>query len=365
MSTELKYFLGFSKLDGIGSLSMHKAYLHFGSMKEAWSASALDWMAFASLRQSTIEKFKEKQKNIDIDSLEEEIKSKNIRAITIEDEDYPYLLKEIHNPPIIFYIKGNLESCNLEKTLAIVGSRKCSFSAVESTKKIIKQMKDTDVVIVSGMARGIDTAAHEAAIDANLKTIAVLGGGFDNIYPTSNKTLFSQIANGNGIVLSEYYPSTKPDAFRFPQRNRIISGLSKGTFVAEAGLKSGALITARLCLEQNREIMCLPGLVSNPNTEGTHQLLKNGAGLVTCADDIFNYLNWIKINNINKNNTAPKIELNKEDSNIYDILDYEAMPVDKIILLSGLNIGDIMVGLTSLELKGLIAQVNGEMYIKI
>jgi DNA processing protein len=248
--------------------------------------------------------------------------------------------------------------------LAVVGSRKCSFSAVENTKKIILQLKNTDVVIVSGMARGIDTASHEAALEAGLKTIAVLGSGLDNIYPPSNRKLFSKIINGNGAVISEYYPDKIPDAFRFPQRNRIISGLSKGTFVAEAGLKSGALITARLCLEQNREIMCLPGIVSNPNTEGTHKLLKDGAGLVTCADDIINYLGWYKDVHINKN-SAPEIKLNPEEVRVYDVLTYEPTAIDKIISSSSLNIGDIMVILTSLELKGLINQVPGEMYVKM
>jgi DNA processing protein len=365
MSFELKYILGFSKLDGVGSLSLYQIYEHFGSMRDAWNASALEWMVLPSLRQSTIEKFKERQKTIELDVLEAELQHKKIQAVTIEDKEYPYLLKEIHNPPLVFFVKGSLDACNLEKTLAIVGSRQCSFSAIENTKKMIAQLGDNEIVIVSGMARGIDTAAHEAALGAGLKTIAVMGSGFDNIYPTSNKTLFSKIINGNGAVISEYYPDKKPDAFRFPQRNRIISGFSKGTLVVEAGLKSGALITARLCLEQNRELMCLPGLIANPNTQGTHKLLKDGAGLVTCSEDILNYLQWTQSDNINKNNEDKKIELNKEESNIYDILNYEAIEIDKIIFLSGLTIGDIMVTLTSLELKGLITQTNGEMYVKI
>lgn len=365
MSSELKYTLGFSKLDGVGSLSLYQIYKHFGSMQDAWNASALEWMDLPSLRQSTIEKFKERQKTVELDNLEAELKSKRIETVTIEDKAYPYLLKEIHNPPLILFIKGNLKICDLEQTLAVVGSRQCSFSAVTNTKKIIAEMKDENIVIVSGMARGIDTIAHEAAIEACLKTIAVIGSGFDNIYPTSNKALFSKIINGNGAVISEYYPDKKPDAFRFPQRNRIISGLSKGTLVVEAGLKSGALITARLCLDHNRELMCLPGLLSNPNTQGTHKLLKDGAGLVTSLEDILNYLQWIKNDNIDKNIKTEKTELNEEESNIYNVLNYEPTEIDKIIFLSGLTIGDIMVTLTSLELKGLIAQTNGEMYVKI
>lgn len=168
------------------------------------------------------------------------------------------MLKHISNPPVVLYYKGDLFSCNLEKTLAVVGSRRASSYAKEALTKIISELENTDICIVSGLASGIDTTAHVAALDSNLKTIGVIASGFDYTYPAANKSLYEKIEDGNGAVVSEYYPTFEPLKFRFPQRNRIVSGLSFGTLVAEASLKSGALITSNLTLEQGRELMCIP-----------------------------------------------------------------------------------------------------------
>lgn len=168
MNSNLKYYLAFSKLEGIGGLSMYDVLVHFGTLKEAWNASVLDWMHFSSLRKKTIENFKEKQKNINLEELEKEVFDKNISVVTIEDADYPKLLKEIYNPPIILFIMGDLKSCNLNKTLGVVGSRKCSIYAVESTKKIISQMQGSGITIVSGGASGIDTALSNSQAKQDL-----------------------------------------------------------------------------------------------------------------------------------------------------------------------------------------------------
>lgn len=214
------------------------------------------------------------------------------------------------------------------------------------------------------MASGIDTVAHTCAIENNLKTIGVIASGFDFTYPASNKTLYQNIENGYGAILSEYYPTFEPIKFRFPQRNRIVSGLSYGTLVAEASLKSGALITANLTLEQGRELMCIPGLISNPNTEGIYKLLKNGATLVTECADILNALNWeIKTEAQGEQLTLPM--LTPDEEKIYKNLEIEEKGVDELLALTKLKLDDLLINLTTMELKGIIKQSGGDRYKKV
>ena len=294
------------------------------------------------------------------DKVLDQVTNKGIKYITLDDEKYPKMLKNIADPPAVLYYRGSLDICNLEKTLAVVGSRKASYHAKEELDKIISQLAGTDICIVSGLAAGIDTQAHLSALDNNIKTVGVIASGLDFYYPTSNKHLYERIENGNGAVISEYFPTFEPLKFRFPQRNRIVSGLSYGTLVAEASLKSGALITANLTLEQGRELMCMPGLISNPNTEGIYKLLKNGATLITSAEDILNALNW-EI----KSSQSQQLELpilNDSELKIFNALEIEEKGVDELASITGLNIEDLLTDLTTMELKGIIKQVSGDRY---
>ena len=196
-----------------------------------------------------------------------------------------------------------------------------------------------------------------------MKTIGVIASGFDFIYPSSNKYLYQKIENGGGVVVTEYYPTFQPLKFRFPQRNRIVSGLSYGTLVAEASLKSGALITANLCLEQGRELMCIPGLISNPNTEGIYKLLKNGATLVTHAQDILEALNWEV-----KPAEQLKMDLDGMDEaerKIFEALEVDEKGFDELSALTGISTADLLTNLTTMELKGIIKQVTGDRYKRV
>jgi DNA processing protein len=360
----LKYWLAFSKQEHIGSTTINRLWNHFGCIKDAWHASNTDFLEVEGLQQWRVEKFFEARKNISPEQALDEIVLKNIKVITIEDENYPYLLKQIFDPPVVLFVKGDLSECNFDRTLAIVGSRRASEYALDLLSKIINDFAGTDITIVSGMALGVDACAHRGALRNNLKTIAVLGSGFDYVYPPKNKDIFEQTINGNGAVLSEFYPSCQPLPQRFPMRNRIVSGLSKGTLIAEASLKSGALITANLTLEQNRELMCIPGMISNPNTEGIYKLLKQGAGLVTNAQDVLDHLKWSYNGAKSPNMKKCKINLLDNEAELYEILKLEALTIDKIVNQSSLSIGDLMVTLTSLELKGLIKQLPGEKYVR-
>lgn len=322
--------------------------------------AAICWKS-RSFRSSTINKFIEEKKVINVDKLEEEILKKEISVITIEDENYPYYLKQIYDPPIALFIKGDFNNINLERCLGVVGSRSASHYIQEVLKKIIKDLNGTDIAIVSGMALGVDSCAHEASVDNGLCTVAVLASGFDHIYPKFNKQLFKKITENNGVAITEYYPDTQPLPMRFPRRNRIISGLSQGTLVAEAGLKSGALITANTCLEQGRELMCIPGQVTNPNAEGIHKLIKDGAAIVTSAQDIVNTLGW----GINIKNNKVEIKLLDNEKKLYEILNLnEPTSFDKLVERTNLNVDELMISLTTMELNGIITQLPGQKFVK-
>lgn len=355
-----KYWIAFSSIEQIDSRFIQRLYNYFGDIEEAFNASLNDLSQIDGLSIKKAETFVSLRSKINPDKVLDEVTKRNIKYLTLDDENYPRMLKNIENPPAVLYYRGSFEDCNLSRTLAVVGSRRASFHAKEELNKIISQLSNTDICIISGLAAGIDSQAHLSALDNNLKTIGVIASGLDFFYPTSNKHLYERIENGNGAVVSEYFPTFEPLKFRFPQRNRIVSGLSYGTLVAEASMKSGALITANLTLEQGRELMCMPGLISNPNTEGIYKLLKNGATLVTSADDILNALNWEIKKEINTQKTI--FDLSENENKIFDALEIEEKGVDELISVTGLELETILTDLTTMELKGIIKQVDGDRY---
>ena len=355
-----KYYAASAALPGISLYFKAKLFEFFDYDIEAfWKCDSPDLKEF-SLKNPDVcvsRTFLSAKSKINPELEYKNALEKGYKILGYEDENYPELLKQIPDFPLMLYYKGSFEGINLKRTLAIVGSRKASENAKESLAKIISQMQNTDVTIVSGLAYGIDAKAHESAIKNGLKTIGVIGSGLDFEYPSSNKNLYRRIEEGSGVVISEFAPSIAPVARNFPQRNRIVTGLCSGTLVAEAALKSGAMISANLTLEQNRELMCMPGLISNPNCEGIYHLIKNGASIVTCANDIFECLNWALEQN------DKKIKLEGVEKNIFDTIQIEPLGFDS--LCSKLNIpsNELMVCLTGMELKGLIKQIDTKYYI--
>ena len=358
-----KFWIAFSAIENIDGNFIHRLYNYFGDIEEAFNANLHELSQIDGLSVKKAETFLRERDKIDPDKALYAIENRGIDYVTLEDDNYPRMLKQISDPPAVLYYKGDLFGCNLERTIAVVGSRKTTYHAKEAVSKILSELSGTDICIVSGLAAGIDTSAHTAALENNLKTIGVIASGFDFIYPTSNKNLYEKIEKGGGAVVTEYYPTFQPLKFRFPQRNRIVSGLSYGTLVAEASLKSGALITANLCLEQGRELMCIPGLISNPNTEGIYKLLKNGATLVTQAQDILEALNWeIK--------PAEQLKINLEglsstEEKILNAIEVEEKNADEIALETKIDIDELLTTLTTMELKGIIKQVTGDRYKRI
>lgn len=359
-----KYWIGFSSIEQVDSSFILRLYDYFGSIEKAFQVSLDDLKNIEGLSVRKAENFLRFRDKVNIDNTYTEVETRGINFLTFEDEKYPSMLRQISNPPAVLYYKGKLFDCNLDKTLAVVGSRKASSHGREDLRKIISGFANTDICIVSGLAAGIDTVAHTSAIENNLRTIGVIASGFDYTYPASNKGLYQNIENGYGAVITEYYPTFEPVKFRFPQRNRIVSGLSYGTLVVEASLKSGALITANLTLEQGRELMCVPGLISNPNTQGIYKLLKNGATLVTESEDVLNALNWEVKKDIPSEQLVLPMLTNEEEK-IFKHLEIEEKGVDELLGATGMRLEDLLMNLTTMELKGIIKQCDGDRYKKV
>ena len=358
-----KFWIAFSAIEQIDSPFIHRLYNYFGDIEEAFNAGINELSQIDGLSVKRAETFLRERDKINPDKALFGVENRGVDYLTLEDDNYPKMLKEISDPPAVLYYKGDLFNCNLDRTVAVVGSRKSTYHAKEAVRKIISELSGTDICIVSGLAAGIDTTAHEAAMDNGLKTIGVIASGFDFIYPSSNKRLYEKIEKGCGAVVTEYYPTFQPLKFRFPQRNRIVSGLSYGTLVAEASLKSGALITANLCLEQGRELMCIPGLISNPNTEGIYKLLKNGATLVTQAQDILDALNW-------EIRPAEQLQIDLRglsdiESKILNVIEVEEKGFDEIATITKIDTVELLTNLTTMELKGIIKQVTGDRYKRV
>ena len=359
-----QYWTAFSSIEQLDSTFIQRLYNYFGDIEIAFKATLSDLKQIEGLSVRKAENFIEKKKGVIPEQTLEFVSNKGIKILTYDDENYPFMLRQISNPPMTLFYKGDLALCNMKRTVAFVGSRRASLAGKDSVQKIISDLLNTDICIVSGLASGIDAISHRAAIQNNLKTIGVIASGFDYVYPTINKDLYEKIESGHGAVITEYYPTFEPIKFRFPQRNRIVSGLSYGTVVGEAAIKSGALITANLTLEQGRELMCIPGAINNTNTEGIYKLLKDGATMVTSGADVLNALGWegIGINDVQCKDIPTLIG---NDKIIYELLSIEPKGFDEIQAESNLATEILLTCLTGMELRGLIEQSEGDLYRKL
>jgi len=278
----------------------------------------------------------------------------NQHIITWDEADYPKLLKEIHSCPPVLYAKGQLSALN-QDAIAMVGTRKPSLNGKENARRFAFELSQVPLVIVSGLALGVDGYAHLGALDANGQTIAVLGTGINNLYPKAHAALAHKITE-NGLLLSEFPLNTPPTARHFPQRNRIISGLSMSTLVVEAAVKSGSLITARFALEQNRDVLAIPGSLQNPQAKGCHYLLQQGAMLVTSTQDVIDTLKLSHVVEIPAAQTAPKAS---NQQGLIHCIGFETTPTDTIMQHCGMDIEQLTMALVKLELDGVIQAVPG------
>ena len=284
-------------------------------------------------------------------------------VITAEDDEYPSALREIHDPPIVLYVRGQLTERD-RNAVAVVGSRKATHYATESAKKLSFQMAYAGLTVASGLARGIDTAAHQGALAAKGRTIAVIGSGLGELYPPENAELADRIA-ASGAVISEFPIDTKPDRQTFPIRNRIVTGLSFGVLVVEAGANSGALISANMAAEQGRTLYAVPGRIDAPSALGSNRLIQQGAKLVITVDDILDDLPLVFREKPDLPAAAPAVDLTPDQQKILEAIGTEETSLDSVIATSGLTAAVVSSTLLALEIRRLVKQLPGKRFVKL
>lgn len=352
-------------LTAIDKMTVKKAYRllsHFGTPREIWDA---DKSVIASVNGISDEFAQKICVSKDADELDEKIcrlEELGINYISINNPDYPDLLRTIDEPPLGLYYKGTLPK-NDEMCFSIIGSRRCSEYGAEVAQKFARDLAKNDFIIVSGMARGIDSMAHRGAINGGGKTVAVLGCGVDLCYPAENERLMAKIIE-NGCVISEYPPGTPAYSSNFPQRNRIISGLSMGLLVIEAGKKSGTLITVDRALDYGRTVFAVPANITSALSEGTNQLIKEGCPPVTSVEDILFELGVIKTQNEVKIEESSKADLTTEERELLSFIKYEPVSLDDLINLLDKPSQNIQYILTYLEIYGYIKRLPGQRFIR-
>ena len=371
----LKYWIALKSIDGIGNASFQPLLDHFGSLAGVFSTTVHNLSAIPGISKKSaaaIVSFKDWDKILrQMDALDK----MGISVVTCLDELYPHNLLNIYDRPAFFYVLGRLDDEDVP--LAIVGSRNASTYGRYTTDRISRELALRGITIVSGMARGIDSCAHRGALAAKGRTIAVLGSGLDVIYPPENKKLFDAISS-NGAVISEFPLGTQPLSYNFPARNRIISGLSYGVVVVEAGEKSGSLITAKLAMEQGREVFAIPGTIDSASSRGTNSLIKQGAKLVENIDDILEdilpqleqspaqptrHKQEILFAGNALTDAEQKVDsLSPTEQTILKQLLHEKMHADDIIAGTGLPVADVLSALITLELKEIIIQHPGKLF---
>lgn len=362
MTNDLKYWLGLNKIRGVGAARFKKLYTYFPNMGAAWEAS-YDELAKAGVEEAVINNILSERKEINLDEEIEKMGRENISAMTVLDDKYPKLLKEIYNPPGVLYYKGNLDGEGDEFAIAMVGTRKYSGYGEQVAEKMAAELTNQNITTVSGLALGIDSLVHYTTVKNGGRTISVLGAGLDsqNIYPSSNRYLAEKIIESKGLIVSEYPLGTLPLKGNFPQRNRIIAGLSVATVVIEAPAESGALLTARYALEFNREVMAVPGNIYNCNAIGPNNLIKMGAKLVTDVGDILEALNLKTAKEFMENKKISPDS--KEEKILLDLLTLEPKHINELIKDSGLDTATVNSTLVLMEMKGKVRNLGNMMYV--
>ncbi|MGD9054737.1 MAG: DNA-processing protein DprA [Desulfobacterales bacterium] len=350
---------------GIGNHLFKRLIERFGSPQRVFQVTPQELLAVEGISKhlaTAILNFKVPQW---IKAELDQIHQKGFSVITLTDGSYPSLLREIPDPPPILYISGSLAGS--DKNVAVVGSRNATAYGISATQNLCADLAAFDITIVSGMALGIDTAAHQGALAGRGKTVAVLGSGLNIIYPAENRKLFKRISE-QGAVISEFSLDTKPESHNFPIRNRIISGMSMGTIVVEASRKSGSLITARLAAEQNREVFAVPGSIHSFKSTGTHTLIKQGAKLVENAQDVLEELTAFTAHvsvpaGSLDNKTAERLaSLAPDELDLYKILSPYPLHIDAIVRKTNIEPGKLLSLLLQLELKGMVQQLPGKLF---
>lgn len=359
---DLKYWLAFDKIPDLGPAKFSRIIKYFDDLESAWRANSPDLMS-AGLSEMEASNIIIARSEINPEAAEEQLALADIKAVTINNSAYPKNLKEIYSPPPLLYYRGDI-SCLKGRCLAVVGSRRNSSYGESATKKIVTPLAESGMVIVSGLALGIDALAHQATLDANGLTVAILGSDLDwkNIGPKTNNKIAEKILDTGGALISTYPLGTSANKTTFPQRNRIISGLCQGTLIIEASESSGSLITANFALEQNRDIFAVPGSIYNPMSVGCNNLIKKGAKPIMSADDILEELSWQMTLKLDKK--VVQLSLTAEENSLLDYLSQEPLSLDKLAEITNTRINALSAQLMILELKGVVKSIGGGNFVR-
>lgn len=359
------YLVALQQVSGLGPIRLKLLLEYFSDSKLAWEASIKDWQEI-KVPHTVIQAWQESKKTTIPDQLLESILNQGIKVISIFDPEYSTLLKEIHDPPIVLYYFGENLEVFKRKSLGVVGTRQITSYGRLMTERFINSLVNAGLVIVSGLARGVDTVAHQETLKAKGQTIAVLGGGLNQIFPSENTNLVKEIARNGGLVISEFSPNEPSLPGNFPARNRIISGLSVGVLVTEAAIESGSLITARCALEQGREVYALPGPITSSQSIGTLNLIKQGAKLVTEPEEILEDLGMEQVESGKLKVKSQKMQnITEVERRVLDFLSLESRQVDEICRELKLPAGVVAASLVKMEIFGLIKNLGGGVYLKL
>ena len=354
---ELKYWVGFSLISGIGRVRFGQLESYFGNLSIAWKAAPAE-LKQAGLDKASVRSITTWRPKISLEAEMEKLERYGVKTLTVHSPEYPARLKEIYDYPPVLYVRGTLVPQD-EWCLAVVGTRRASVYGRQVTEEFVADLARNKITIVSGLAKGIDSIAHRTALEAGGRSLAVFACGLDTVYPAENAELAKRLMQ-QGALISEYPIGVKPRAENFPRRNRILSGLSLGVLVIEAGETSGAMITAHLAVEQNRDVFAIPGSILSPASKGTNQLIQEGAKLVRDYTDILEELNLTAV--------AQQLEMkemlpaSETESLLLKQLGAEPMHIDEVCRQSGLPASTVSSTLAMMELKGMVKQVGGMNY---
>jgi len=356
-------------IEGVGPVRVRQLLEHFGDAPVILAASRAQLLQVRGIGDDTAAAIADWEKSVDLAAELKRITDSGCRILIQSHEEYPASLREIYDPPIVLYIKGELTAKD-KNPIAMVGSRQTTHYGIETARKLAYQLAYVGVTVVSGGARGIDTASHQGALAAKGRTVCVLGTGLGVVFPPENKDLFDRIAE-NGAVLTQFPFNRNGDKQSFAIRNRIVAGMTLGTVVVEADLHSGALITANFATEYGRQVFAVPGRIDSPRSKGCHELIKKGAKLCEGAEDILSEFEYLfpasnRPPSPGETGTLPALELSENEQKALDCLRTDdETSIDEVIRKSGLPSSAVSVALLSLEMKRVIKQLPGKMFIRI
>jgi DNA processing protein len=358
--------IALNMLPTMGPVRLRKLLQVFKEPPQILSAKRADLRKVEGIGNEVADQISSWESIVDLPAELKRINDFGASVITQQSSSYPPSLREIHAPPIVLYVWGKLEERD-QHAIGIIGARRTTHYGMESAKKLAYQLAYSGLTVISGLARGIDTAAHQGALAARGRTIAVIGSGLLKLYPPENRGLAEKISNGSGAVVSEFSMEVEPDRQTFPMRNRIISGWSHGVLVVEAGLNSGALITASQALEQGRSVYAVPGHINAPSAMGSNRLIQQGAKLVMDASDILDDLQVLLPEAKPSPQAAarPLPPLSEEERRVYDAIEAAETPIDQIAAKSDLPSATVSSTLLRLELKRLVKQLPGKYFVKL